>query len=99
MNNKGLQTYYRLYNKQYFRNKLPRDAKVHFRKIKWLGEADVYRGKICISKRTKWSKSISLMTLLHEMVHLKRPRGECHGPGFQKEMLRLAKAGAFKDLW
>jgi hypothetical protein len=41
------------------------------------------------------------MTLLHECVHVKlrNKKGDLHGPAFQREMLRLARAGAFKDLW
>lgn len=45
-------------------------------------------------------------TLLHEMVHAdlwhrgERPAAfNGHGPKFQDEMLRLAQAGAFRDLW
>lgn len=43
------------------------------------------------------------MTLLHEMAHIaveiryKRPMG--HGPVWQREMLRLAKIGAFANWW
>ena len=43
--------------------------------------------------------SVAMMTLLHEMCHLAVPKRIWHGPKFQKEMLRLAKAGAFKELW
>ena len=40
-------------------------------------------------------------TLLHEMAHaaVNRRQGYGHGVRFQKEMLRLAKAGAFKGIW
>jgi Zn-dependent peptidase ImmA (M78 family) len=38
-------------------------------------------------------------TLLHEMVHLFLPDHADHGEKFQKEMLRLARAGAFRNLW
>jgi hypothetical protein len=38
-------------------------------------------------------------TLLHEMVHASLPWRVNHGPKFQAEMLRLAKAGAFKEYW
>ena len=37
------------------------------------------------------------LTLLHEMAHASSSHK--HGTQFQKEMLRLAKAGAFKGLW
>lgn len=39
------------------------------------------------------------MTLLHEMCHVANSSKNGHGPWFHKEMLRLAKAGAFKNLW
>lgn len=42
-------------------------------------------------------------TLLHEMAHLavglKHKRVKSHGRIWQKEMLRLATIGAFKNLW
>ena len=47
--------------------------------------------------------SISQGTLLHEMAHLwvgiHHPRAKSHGRIWQKEMLRLATIGAFKNLW
>lgn len=39
------------------------------------------------------------MTLLHEMAHAALPIRIKHGPRFQKEMLRIAKLGAFEGLW
>jgi hypothetical protein len=39
------------------------------------------------------------IALLHEMVHLKLWPYKNHGPTFHKEMLRLAKLGAFHALW
>lgn len=42
-------------------------------------------------------------TLIHEMAHLSvelsHPRATAHGRIWQKEMLRLATIGAFKNLW
>ena len=43
--------------------------------------------------------SLARETLLHEMCHLALPARLSHGLRFQKEMLRIAKAGAFKGLW
>ena len=37
------------------------------------------------------------LVLLHEMAHVSSSFK--HGKRFQKEMLRLAKAGAFKGIW
>lgn len=43
------------------------------------------------------------MTLLHEMAHIKAVLGDRglagHGPVWQKEMMRLARAGAFELWW
>jgi hypothetical protein len=48
-------------------------------------------------------ESIWEMHLLHEMCHLRACLGDkrfaSHGPTWQAEMMRLAKAGAFNDLW
>ena len=49
--------------------------------------------------RTRNWESIARWTLLHEMCHLALPIKLVHGPRFHKEMLRLAKRGAFKGLW
>ena len=37
--------------------------------------------------------------ILHEMAHKALPLRYEHGEKWQGEMMRLAKAGAFKDLW
>ena len=64
-----------------------------------LGFTMVEWGEIRINKDLKkWSK-IAEHTLIHEMVHLSLPPKVFHGPRFEKEMLRLAKAGAFKGVW
>lgn len=50
----------------------------------------------------KVSPRMARFVLLHEMVHHKLNRKKeytHHGPLFQKEMLRLARAGAFNSLW
>lgn len=52
---------------------------------------------IRICRRIKWSSSVWMRTLLHEMVHLKGIDG--HGPRFQREMKRLAVRGGFAGLW
>lgn len=50
----------------------------------------------------EWEQSTEFV-ILHEMVHLKALLGDrryaTHGPVFQKEMQRLAMAGAFQDRW
>jgi hypothetical protein len=41
--------------------------------------------------------------LLHEMCHIARPKADCEiqnqSSAFQQEMKRLAKAGAFQNVW
>lgn len=59
--------------------------------------------EICLCPKIKDMVSISQFTLLHEMAHLyvglRHPRAQAHGRIWQKEMLRLASIGAFKNLW
>lgn len=59
--------------------------------------------EIHLCPRIKQLVSISQGTLLHEMAHLwvgiNHPRAQPHGRIWQKEMLRLATIGAFKNLW
>jgi hypothetical protein len=54
---------------------------------------------IFFEPRTKIEAHFHLL-LLHEMVHVELGHLRWkHGKRFQNEMLRLAKAGAFKDCW
>lgn len=66
----------------------------------------IHVGIIRLNPIIKQFRSITSITLLHEMVHLYLDvtanddhQIEPHGEAFQKEMLRLATEGAFKDLW
>ena len=91
---------YRSYNRRYFNNRLPNPPEV---KIAW-GDIEPLLGyqlsdEIVLSKKTHRQDSVWKMTLLHEMVHLSLPDEPEHGKVFQKGMLRLAKLGAFKNLW
>jgi SprT-like family len=53
--------------------------------------------------RVNFPNVLIYSTLLHEMAHIsvrsKFPRAYGHGPRFHKEMLRLAKLGAFNTIW
>jgi hypothetical protein len=98
--NADLRWWYRRYNKKYFAGKLPA-AKVKFAKLAAGELGTMYHGldEVYITKEfRKWPREAKF-TLLHEMVHLALPVNAWHGPSFEKEMLRLAKAGAFKGLW
>ncbi len=102
MTNKELNHWFQHYNKKYFRGKLPK-CQVRFRKVEDndLGqcEMDIKIPLIDINPALgKW-RVIVKTTLLHEMVHISLSSRVEHGPRFQREMLRLAKAGAFKGLW
>ena len=42
---------------------------------------------------------VAKSVLLHEMAHIKLHPYRKHGKRFNAEMLKLAEAGAFNDLW
>jgi len=59
---------------------------------------------IVISPKLKTYTCWAYLTLIHEMAHVKLRNfkgddGDLHGPKFQREMKRLANAGAFNGLW
>lgn len=56
---------------------------------------------IRLAKFTKKQDRQWMFTLLHEMCHvrLRNEAGDYHGHKFQREMKRLANAGAFNGLW
>ena len=68
---------------------------------------DLYKShKIVLARRLRKSPWMWKIVLLHEMVHMDMmfagtPEEEqgFHGPLFNAEMLRLAKAGALNGLW
>lgn len=91
-----LQKAYAQYRRKYFK-KLPVKAKVKWEKMPHLGYWD--GEKIALNRAYRRDDKIWRFTLLHEMVHMSLEPERSHGKAFQREMLRLAKAGAFKDLW
>lgn len=101
LTNKKLKYWYRRYNKKFWKNRLP-EIPVRFANIKDLGQTH-FEGHepvyIQIKREMKFSRALSLMTLLHEQVHVFLPDRIIHGPKFEAQMLRLARAGAFKGLW
>lgn len=99
--NADLRYWYWFYNRKYFKGRLPK-ARVKFKRIepRDLGECLLEDKTIHIAKELKRWPCIAKSTLLHEMVHLSLSHSnQEHGRKFQKEMLRLAKKGAFKGLW
>ena len=99
MTNLELRSWYRYYNRLYFDGELPRCV-VQFKKMRGdLGHTFWGDDRIYINEELKAWDRIARTTLLHEMVHVYLPKEVNHGHRFQREMLRLAKAGAFKGLW
>ncbi len=103
---KGL---YNIYNHLYFDGKLPANTKLFF--VSKIGKSNSVAKSTCavtyfseppviVIQRTKKMKSMRYVVadLLHEMVHLAKPRAE-HGEVFQQEMKRLANAGALQNVW
>jgi hypothetical protein len=103
--NADLRHYYRVANKKYFGDKLPKGLPMRFAKLKpgglgvthILGNRVAYGIEISVELRT--NQSFTIMTVLHEMLHVEKPSYKGHGHRFDKRMLRLAKAGAFDGLW
>ena len=123
----SLKECYLSWNKKYFRNKLPLNARVCFKanlncyghyKDEYQVLAKRVRGPqkgeyrvlysrphtICVDMRLKKQKDWCTVgiTLLHEMAHMHlyiKDGYTGHGNKFQREMKRLANAGAFRNFW
>jgi hypothetical protein len=94
-----LEQKYRYYNRKYFGNELPIDIKLRWAEIFPIMGYQL-DDEIVLDRRDRRRERIWQFTLLHEMVHLSLPDVKSHhGEAFQRAMLRLAKLGAFKDLW
>ena len=106
-----LTKWYKQYNKKYFNNDLPVENVIlcwepipeHDALCSKIYEADTDKDTgdflIRIDPMYVSSERISRLTLLHEMLHIKLWPYVSHGDRFQKEMIMLAVAGAFKKLW
>jgi len=101
-----LQRIFRDYNRKYFGGKLEECKVIWDRRIgkfDCMGEYDSEGPTISIAiELRRWPRQ-KRFTVLHEMVHaLLFQRGNKstqHGPAFEREMMKLAKKGAFRDLW
>jgi hypothetical protein len=91
---------YARYNRLYFRNSLPRNTIVKFGRLSdCIAEVTWAEPPIIvIHKRFRPWKKLVLFSLLHEMAHL-GSEDFGHGQAWQREMMRLARAGAFATLW
>lgn len=110
---KGLRKMYRDFNRKWFRNRLPKNIEVRFVDLPQpkalshinfgLTHFEAYKPVyIYIWSGLQRNHGETAMTLLHEMVHVSLPYTcNSHGPysRFEKEMVRLAKAGAFNPYW
>lgn len=108
--NPTLKKLYKEYNRRFFAGKLP-DICVRFGDAKAMKAAGVPKGT-CAVTLLNGSKPYAIVIreyqhkgwgyiksdLLHEMVHVARPRAN-HGKVFQNEMKRLAAANAFVGIW
>lgn len=100
---RGLKRAYDYYNRRYFGNKLPRSIELvfteHVRGAIGVTMLSYEPPIIMIAQSIRHLTTTVELTLLHEMVHVLLGPRVNHGPKFQNEMLRLAKAGAMKELW
>lgn len=114
MTNKTLKKYFKRFNRKYFKNALDNDVVVRFSSIRGCGvtsrqitTAKIGYGarlivpvfRILINKTFRNSFSLTMPTLLHEMVHVEHWEYRGHGRDFNRRMLQLAKAGAFNGWW
>lgn len=104
LSDKQLLRWYREYNRKWFSAALPEDIDILFAPVDdctvaKLNDCDVQNYVLQINPRYLVDTCMVRMTLLHEMAHIKLWPYKAHGVRFQQEMLRLAKAGAFKGLW
>lgn len=98
---------YEILDDRYFAGRLPKNTE-----IKWspelaylddmgltIHETSGFTIYLDIQMRDLGYEKAAEETLLHEMVHVDVYPFDGHGEKFQNDMLRLAKAGAFRDLW
>lgn len=86
-------------NRRYFRSRLPHATMVQWKPMKNLmGLCMIDPPLIQLDTAIRpWSRVWEL-TLLHEMAHLSTG-DTSHGRRWMREMMRLARAGAFNKLW
>jgi hypothetical protein len=103
--NRDLLLAYKVFNKKFFNNRLPKDMPCRFVKMKGaLGQTHLdpqtWRpAYIAIASKLSGSHRVVWGTLIHEMVHVANPTKRGHGPWFEKTMIDLAKRHAFRGLW
>jgi hypothetical protein len=108
----SIQRFYHLVNRRYWRGRLPRDVIVRWdrkllRREHAVATLENYPAVVCIiriARELYCCRGLVGLVILHEMAHLAiqlRLQRACAGHGwrFQQEMMRLAKLGAFRELW
>jgi len=99
--------FYRKANKKYFGGKLP-PVQIFYKRMKLIAQVRYDRKwkptRILLNVRLKIWPSVCAMSLLHEMAHidLVYVQGDTrtyHGPPWGRIMRRLAREGAFDNLW
>lgn len=108
--NRALKKLYREYNRKYFGNRLP-DVFIDFTTPRDLAKNGLGKATCAVTFLKGYSRPAIFISrnplktwryvksdLLHEMCHVARPRAD-HGQAFEEEMLRIAKMGAFKNIW
>ena len=109
-----LEAHYAFYNRRYFRNRLPvisvgwwdgKRGNTRWKNIVGRTFYDLDEKKrivpthILLHPRLKQLPSYCKLVLFHEMAHVATPHRVHHGIKFQRQMQRLAKIGAFRELW
>lgn len=97
-----LRRWYRQYNRRWFADELPDDIDVLYAPVDGLC-GEVSEGEagdliVRINPAYALDTRIARITLLHEMAHIKLWPKRNHGTVFQRELQRLAIAGAYKGL-
>ena len=106
---KRFQKLYHKYNKLYCNDELPSDTQVGWEDypkktpVAETATADgsgIIHHTIYLSEFVKGFKTFPTFCLLHEMCHVKlHPYGKHNRKIFDAEMLRIAQAGAFHNIW
>lgn len=102
-----MMTEYVLLNKKYFHNRLPKDTEIYWSKsLKELGDmgltmnlGDHFVILLDFQMEEIGYERASEEVLIHEMAHIDVYPCLGHGRCFQKDMQRLARAGALEAVW
>ena len=98
----NLRRWYREFNRKWFADELPHDVDIFYAPLNdTIAEMtwdEAGTPVIRIYPIFSICSRMVRLAILHEQAHI-HLRSTSHGPLFQAEMVRLAKAGAMKGLW